>query len=114
METATLLSVLRDRNVRVWVEGDRLKCSAPAGALDAELRATLADRKQELLAWIRQAEALKSGPADSLPIEREDGTRALLPTISREVPLPIIPARRERMSRFVKELRSCGYDLASW
>ncbi|MEH2705462.1 hypothetical protein ABIF21_008863 [Bradyrhizobium elkanii] len=113
METATLLSVLRDRNVRVWVEGDRLKCSAPAGALDAELRATLADRKQELLAWFRQAETLKSGPADSLPIEREDGTRALLPTVSREVPLPMIPAQRERMSRFVRELRSCGYDLAS-
>ncbi|MGL3208290.1 hypothetical protein [Bradyrhizobium sp. BR 1433] len=72
METATLLSVLRERNVRVWVEGDRLKCSAPAGALDAELRATLADRKQELLAWLRQAEALKSGPAE-LPADRARG-----------------------------------------
>ncbi|WOH83058.1 methyltransferase [Bradyrhizobium sp. BEA-2-5] len=113
METATLLSILRERNVRVWIEGGRLKCSAPAGALDAELRATLADRKQDLLAWLRQAETPKSGPADSLPIEREDGTGALLPTISRQVPLPIIPAQRECMSRFVKELRGCGYDLAS-
>jgi hypothetical protein len=112
METATLLSILRDRNVKLSVEGGRLKCSAPAGALDAELRATLADRKEEVLACLRQAETPKSGPAAFLPIEREEGTTALLPTISEEVPLPIIPERRERMSRFVQELRSCGYDLA--
>ncbi|WP_428841148.1 hypothetical protein [Bradyrhizobium pachyrhizi] len=33
METARLLSILRERNVRVWIEGERLKCSAPLARL---------------------------------------------------------------------------------
>jgi hypothetical protein len=41
-ETAALLSVLRERDIKLWVEHDQLKCSAPAGALDAEMRAALA------------------------------------------------------------------------
>lgn len=37
-ETVALLSVLRERDIKLWVEHDQLKCSAPAGALDAEMR----------------------------------------------------------------------------
>jgi TubC N-terminal docking domain/Methyltransferase small domain len=112
MDAATLLSILRDRNVKLWVEGDRLKCSAPVGALDAELRATLTDRKEEVLAHLREATTPKSGPAAFPSIGPEGERITLLPTTSKEVPLPIIPERRERMSRFAQELRSCGYDLA--
>src|SRR3974390_1632057 len=32
-------------------------------------------------------------------------------TISREVPLPLIPERHERMTHFAQELRNCGYDI---
>jgi SAM-dependent methyltransferase len=113
MDTATLLSILRDLNVKLWVEEDRLKCSAPAGALDVELRATLANRKEEVIAFLREAETPKSGPAAIMPIKREEATTTLLPKISREIPLPIILERHERMSRFAQELRSCGYDLAN-
>ena len=35
-ETATLLTALRERDIKLWVEDNQLKCSAPAGALDAE------------------------------------------------------------------------------
>jgi thioesterase domain-containing protein len=69
MDTATILSTLRQLDVRLRVEDDGLKCSAPMGALDAEMRAMLANRKEEILAFLRRAEALKSVPAAIVPIK---------------------------------------------
>nr|WP_294501132.1 alpha/beta fold hydrolase [uncultured Rhodopila sp.] len=69
MDTATLLSTLRERDVKLWVEADRIKCTAPAGALDAEMRAVLASRKQEILAFLQEADALKSTPSAIVPIK---------------------------------------------
>ena len=69
MDTATFLSTLRERDVRLWVEEDRIKCTAPAGALDAETRATLASRKAEILAFLQGADALKSTPSAIVPIK---------------------------------------------
>jgi thioesterase domain-containing protein len=74
MDTATLLSTLRERDVRLWVDEDRLKCSAPAGALDDEMRILLASRKEEVVALLRRAEALKSSPSTIVPI-KPDGRR---------------------------------------
>jgi len=71
MDTATLLSTLRTRDVRLWVEDGQLKCSAPVGALGAEMRAALASRKEEVLAFLQQAEALQGGPAAIVPIKPE-------------------------------------------
>jgi thioesterase domain-containing protein len=71
MDAAALLSTLRAREVRLWIEDAQLKCSAPVGALDAGLRQVLASRKQEIMAFLRQAEALKSGPASIVPIKPE-------------------------------------------
>ena len=71
MDTAALLSTLRARNVRLWLEDTQIKCSAPAGALDAGLREALANRKQEIILFLRQAETLKSGPASIVPIKPE-------------------------------------------
>jgi len=71
MDAAALLSTLRAREVRLWIEGAKLKCSAPVGALDAGLREALASQKQEIMALLRQAEALKSGPASIVPIKPE-------------------------------------------
>lgn len=70
-DIAAFLSTLRERDVKLWVEEDRLKCSAPVGALDAETRATLADRKEEVLSFLRQAETLKSLPPAIVPIKIE-------------------------------------------
>ena len=39
MSTSEFLSRLRERDVRLWVEDGRLKCDAPPGVLDADLRA---------------------------------------------------------------------------
>jgi hypothetical protein len=103
-EAVALLSVLRQRDVKLWIEHDQLKCSAPAGALDAEMRTSLASQKDQLLALLRQSDGIPGAPEEPAP--------PLLPTISRQVGLPVIPARNEQISDFVSALRSCGYDLA--
>ncbi|WP_024513186.1 alpha/beta fold hydrolase [Bradyrhizobium sp. ARR65] len=71
MDATALLSTLRARDVRLWVEDAQLKCSAPVGVLDASLRQALASRKQEIIAFLQQADALKSGPASIVPIKPE-------------------------------------------
>ena len=110
-ETAALLSVLRERDIKLWVEHDQLKCSAPVGALDAEIRAALASRKDELLTLLGQSQ---SNSGATMSVYREEETSpTLLPTVSRQVPMPIIPDRHERMIYFIQALRDCGYDLAS-
>lgn len=72
-DTAALLSTLREKGVKLWVEQDSLKCSAPVGALDGKMRAVLAAQKQEILAFLSQAEALKSLPPAIVPVK--PGTR---------------------------------------
>ena len=38
MTTVELLAELRERDIRVWIEGETLRCRAPKGALTPELR----------------------------------------------------------------------------
>jgi thioesterase domain-containing protein len=47
----------------LWVEEGRLKCSAPVGAVDAEMRAALARMKEEIVTVLRQAEVINSSGA---------------------------------------------------
>ena len=49
MTTADLLERLRQLDVRLWTEGDRLRFNAPEGILTAELRSELAARKREII-----------------------------------------------------------------
>jgi len=74
MDDAALLSTLRARDVRLWIEDSHLKCSAPVGALDAELKHALASRKQAIMAILRQAEARNVERASIVPI-KPDGSR---------------------------------------
>src|SRR5215212_1553908 len=76
MRTVELLSYLRDRGVRLWVDGDRLRYSAPGDGLTPELRAQIAERKTEIIAFLQKAQAAR--PA-APPIER----------VAREGPLPL-------------------------
>ncbi len=63
-----LLSDLRRRGVKLWTEGDRLRFTAPRGAVTASLRSEMAQRKPELLTFLRQAaEGMRTGPP---PIRR--------------------------------------------
>ena len=54
MNPAELISDLRQRGIELWIEEGRLKCPAPAGTLSSEMKATLADRKEEFLAFLRR------------------------------------------------------------
>jgi thioesterase domain-containing protein len=63
MDTAALISKLRERDIKLWLEQDQLRCSAPKGVLDAEMRTTLASRKDEVSAFLRQAQAMKGVPS---------------------------------------------------
>jgi hypothetical protein len=67
-DSATLLSELRRRDVRLWIEGEQLKCSAPAGKLDAEMLKALASQKVVVMARLREAEALRNVPDAIVPI----------------------------------------------
>lgn len=74
IDTATLLSTLRARDVKVAIEDGRLKLNAPAGALDADLKAALVAHKDDILAYLKRAEARLSASAEVVPIKPE-GTR---------------------------------------
>ncbi|MCP4659061.1 MAG: AMP-binding protein, partial [bacterium] len=66
------LDHLRQHEVEVWAEGERLRFSAPKGALTPELRSELARRKSEILALLHTA-----GDRGSVSLERVSRTGEL-------------------------------------
>jgi thioesterase domain-containing protein len=68
------LAELRSRDIEVWAEGDRLRCTAPVGVLTPELRDQLQQRKHEILEFLRSAEALTQQPRAIVPLQPR-GTR---------------------------------------
>jgi non-ribosomal peptide synthetase component F len=71
MKTIELLSRLRGLDVKLWIEADRLRYSAPDGVITPALRAELAERKADILAFLRRAEAaVKPAAPAILPVPR--------------------------------------------
>lgn len=66
MKTVEFLSYLRSLDIKVSVDGDRLRCNAPEGTLTPELRAELTERKAELISFLRQVNLNPSTPVISL------------------------------------------------
>jgi thioesterase domain-containing protein len=64
-----LLATLAVRDIKVWVEGNRLRCDAPAGALMAELRDQLRDRKNEIIAFLNMAKAVVRQQPAIVPLQ---------------------------------------------
>ena len=54
MTIPKLLDLLRDLDVRIRLEGERLRYNAPKNALTPELRNTLLERKPEIIAFLRE------------------------------------------------------------
>lgn len=54
---AQLLAELARLDVKLWVEGGKLRLNAPQGTLSAELKAQLSARKQELIDFFSQGDA---------------------------------------------------------
>ena len=71
MNIAALLAELRRLDVRLKLDGDRLQISAPKGALDAEMRAELKERKEEILTFLRSASRSRGAE-----FERHEGEQA--------------------------------------
>jgi amino acid adenylation domain-containing protein len=72
--TKELLADLSKLDIKLWLEYTdevRLRCNAPKGAITAELRTELADRKPEIIAYLQQ-NSPEISPSDPIaPIERQ-------------------------------------------
>ena len=54
MTTMEFLAYLRSLDIQLFFEGERLRCTAPEGAITPALRAELTQRKPQLIALLRQ------------------------------------------------------------
>jgi thioesterase domain-containing protein len=78
MSTFDFLLKLKQSGVKVWVEGDRLRCTGPEQVLAGEVREQLSARKQEIIAFLRSAESSNGGNHSCLvPIQPLGGRRPL-------------------------------------
>ena len=73
MSVAAFLVELRGRDIRIWSEGDQLRCTAPAGALTPELREQLRQRKNDILAFLRAADAAARQQRAIVPLQPHGG-----------------------------------------
>jgi amino acid adenylation domain-containing protein len=65
------LSDLCSLDIKLWVENDRLRCSAPKEALTPDIKAELTARKAEILAFISQANQALSTSESIQPVSRQ-------------------------------------------
>ncbi|MBW4633662.1 MAG: amino acid adenylation domain-containing protein, partial [Iphinoe sp. HA4291-MV1] len=66
------LSELGSLDIKLWVDGERLRCSAPEGTLTSSLRVELQQRKGEILAFLQKANLGSSSIIESIvPVSRE-------------------------------------------
>ena len=56
MNTVEFLSTLRRLDVQLFADGDRLRCNAPRGVLTPALQTEIAQRKAEILIYLRQVQ----------------------------------------------------------
>jgi thioesterase domain-containing protein len=66
MMVRMFLEQLQTSDVKVWVEGDRLRCNAPQGVLTPALQEELRKRKPEIIAFLR---ATSLGNSSLVPIQ---------------------------------------------
>lgn len=71
IDVESLLSDLRRKEVRLWIEGDRLRVNAPKGAITPELQATLTQAKPQIIEFLRKLSAEHAGPPPLVPVSRD-------------------------------------------
>src|SRR5262249_24637809 len=62
------------RDIQVWAEGGKLRCSAPPGALSVEFREELRQRKADILKFLDTADSLAHQQRAIIPLQPR-GTR---------------------------------------
>lgn len=87
IEIPELLAGLAVKNIEVWVDGDRLRCKVPAGALTAEFRDQLRDRKGEIIAFLNMATAAARQQPAIIPLQSR-GTRTPIYAVPGHVGAP--------------------------
>ena len=100
MSVSGFLAELRSRDVRLWADGDRLRCDAPAGVLTPDLRDQLRQRKSEILEFLRTAESLTRQQRAIVPMQPR-GTRT---------PVFAVPGHNGDIFAFSDLARQLGED----
>src|SRR5690606_34733710 len=73
MNTTEFIQQLIGQGVALWLEGDKLKCSAPRGVLTPDLQSELSARKEEILAILsKEGGVLRAGSASIVRVRREE------------------------------------------
>jgi amino acid adenylation domain-containing protein len=103
--TEEFLLQLKARDVRVWLDGERVRVSAPKNAAIPDLREELAARKEEIASFLKN-------------VESRDGGRALVPTLKARhdesaVPLSFGQQRVWILHEINKE-EGLPYDTLAW
>jgi acyl carrier protein len=99
--TEELLAELDQREVRLWLDGDTVRCSAPKNVLTASLKAELTEHKARIATILR----------DSEPPRSEAGP--LLGDVPREGMLPLAAAQERLWSLAQLSPESCVYNVST-
>ncbi|MDB9432747.1 amino acid adenylation domain-containing protein, partial [Microcystis aeruginosa] len=68
----TFLSDLANQDIKLWMDGDRLRCNAPQGVLTPEIQTELKNRKAEIIQFLDQLGSEDQvSPRTILPIPRD-------------------------------------------
>jgi thioesterase domain-containing protein len=77
MTTFEFLAQLKALDVRVWLEGDRVRCSAPNAVLTPELQGELSKRKEDILTFLRAAKTWTEPTSSLVPLQPAGNQRPL-------------------------------------
>jgi amino acid adenylation domain-containing protein len=68
----TFLSDLANQDIKLWMDGDRLRCNAPQGVLTPEIQTELKNRKAEIIQFLDQLGSEDQvSPRTIIPIPRD-------------------------------------------
>lgn len=70
LSLSTLLSELRRLDIRVWLEGGELRCSARQGVMTPELRAQLSTLKKDIFEYLGAGQALATRSRAIVPLQQ--------------------------------------------
>lgn len=98
MNVVELLASLAKLDIRLWLEGDNLRFSAPEGAFTPAVRDQVVTRKPEIIEFLRQARKLNEAP---------------IPVITRDQPIPVSFAQQRLWLLDQINPRDVTYNIAS-
>jgi amino acid adenylation domain-containing protein len=75
LDLNAFLTHLRQQDIKLWVDGDKLRVNAPAGSLTPVLQKEIAQRKDALVAVLKQAPGVSESAPALKPIRRNGPLR---------------------------------------